>query len=369
MREQQPISNSSSAGGASGVVPESASDTDPLAAFRPSSESDLTEMALAHKAAQLAPAFCGRIPTAVELTNITEELGVEIASALYLRTLQDSLVHGPFWRHVRTFDFRQWNKTQARESKIEVVIVASNLFQSGRAWGDHVEEWRSWARDLGFTTDVIETDPRRSVASNARVIFEYLARSPNRRRIIVTYGQGSAEFRYLLHRRVNRDEHDPLPEEVAQICGWINVCGAFAGASSSRYFQESRVRRLLSRLRMKVAGRNPITLAETTSVFPLWRKPLPVIPGIQVVSILGLPQRSQIPVSLLPTFNELAGKCPNDGAVTVCEAAAHLGQVVAIPGMSHRADSFYLEPIFRRTLAVVGETLFAPSENKSATLG
>lgn len=330
---------------------------DTLAAFRARAKSDLTEMDLAHKASILAQAFQGRLPTTNELNNITEELGLELATAVFLRTLQDSKMHGGFARTVRSFDFRGWDAVTARAAKVEVAVIASNLFQSGRKWGDHVEDWRMWARDLGFTTDVIETEPRRSVASNARVIFEYLARSPNRRRIIVTYGQGSAEFRYLLHRRVYREERDPIPEEVTQICGWLNVCGAFAGASSSRYFQENRVRRLLARLRMKVAGRNPMTLAETSSLFPLWRKPLPVLPGLDIASIVAVPYRAQIPPSLLSLYCELGKSVPNDGAVSVIEASAHPGSILAVPGLTHRAESHLLEPVFKRTLAVMGRRL------------
>src|SRR4051812_2593563 len=85
-----------------------------LQAFRPKSKTDLTEMALAHKASILAEAFRGRLPTAVELRNVTEELGVELATALYLRTLQESNVHGPFARKVRTYDFAGWDKLSAR---------------------------------------------------------------------------------------------------------------------------------------------------------------------------------------------------------------------------------------------------------------
>lgn len=324
--------------------------------LRPKSKADLTEMALAHKAGLLTEAFRGRLPTSSELRNLTEELGVELATAVYLRTLSDSNIHGPFARRVRSFDFAGWDQLSVRAAKVEVVVVASNLFQSGRKWADHVEDWRMWARDLGFTTDVIETDPRRSIAANARVIFEHLARSPNRKRVIVTYGQGGAEFRYLLHRRINRTVEEPLPEELAEVRAWINVCGAFAGASTSRYFQENRVRRLLARLRMKVAGRNPIVLAESSSLFPLWRRPLPVPPGMSITSIVGVPYRPQVPVSMSLLYEELAKTTPNDGVVTVVEAAAHPGWIIPVQGMSHRADNSRLEPVFKRVLAVLAET-------------
>jgi hypothetical protein len=258
---------------------------------------------------------------------------------------------------VRSFDFAGWCEKQARAAQIEVAVVASNLFQSGRKWGDHTDDWRTWARDLGFTTDVIETDPRRSIASNARVIFDHLSLSPSRKRIIVTYGQGSAEFRYMLHRRIQRDPFEPFPEEVGQIAAWISVCGAFAGASSSRYFQENRVRRLLARLRMKVAGRNPIALAETSANFPLWRRPLPDLPGMFMASIIGVPYRGQISAAHQLLYSELAKSSPNDGIVSVTEACVHPGRLLPVAGLSHLVPNSILEPIFKRTLAVVAQSV------------
>jgi hypothetical protein len=328
-----------------------------LESLKPKSESDFTDVALSHKASLLAQAFRGRLPTSIELKNITEELGVEIATALFWRTLQESNAHGGFAREVRGVDFSKWDKAAARASGIEVVVIASNLFQSGRQWGDHVEMWRAWARDLGFTTDMIETNPRMSVAANARVIFEYLARSPQRARVIVSYGQGSAEFRYLMHRRVNRDPRDPIPEEIAQIKGWINVCGAYGGSSTSRFIQENRLRRLLMRLRMKVAGRNPITLAETAASFPLWRRPMPLLPGMEVVSVVAVPYRDQIPAGLQGYYDLVAKDAPNDGVVSVSEATAHHGFVLPVAGMTHQAEKAKLEPMLKRTLAVMARRL------------
>jgi hypothetical protein len=158
---------------------------------------------------------------------------------------------------------------------------------------------------------------------------------------------------------VNRDPRDMLPEEVAGIRAWVNVCGSFAGATTSRISQENRLKRLLLRLRMKVAGRNPITLAETSSLFPLWRRPLPMPPGLLITSLIGVPYRPQIPVGtgLNLSYDELAKTSPNDGVVTVLEAAAHPGYLVPIPGMSHRAEDRLLEPFFKRLLGVIATSM------------
>lgn len=326
-----------------------------LESLKPTDRADFSEVALNRKADLLAQAFQGRLPSQSELKNITEELGVEIATAVFARAAHESNVHGAFAREVRSFDFLKWNRSSA--NAVEVTIVASSFFQSGRRWGDHIEKWRAWARELGFTTDVIETDPRRSIAANARYIFEHLARSPGRQRIIVTYGQGATELRYLLHRRVNRDPTELIPEELENIRGWLSVCGGFGGASSSRFLQEHRLSRLLFRLRMKVAGRNPIALAETSTAFPLWKKQLPMIPGMNIVSLIGLPYRWHLGKGLSTFYDAIGKTLPNDGVVSVYEAAAYPGLLVPVLGMDHRAQDEKLEPHFKRVLATMAHSI------------
>lgn len=324
---------------------------DSIEAFRPQAEADFSEVALTRKADLILEAFGGRMPTAPELLNISEELGVELATAVYLRSLQESETHGALNRKLRAFDLNQWNPASAGD--VEVTIIASNFLLSGRRWGAHVEPWRAWARELGLKSEVIETDPRRSVAANARLIFEFLTRDPDTPRLIVSYGQGSAEMRYLLHRRVNRDPANPLPEELENVRGWISVCGACSGATWSQMIQASRLQHLLFRLRMKVAGRNPITLAETSPAFPLWRKPMPVPKGMAVISIIGVPYRWQVSKGLRPSYDRMATKFPNDGLVHVFEAAAYPGLIVPLSGLDHSAADAVLEPVLKRLFAIL----------------
>src|SRR5688572_22413986 len=99
--------------------------------LRPNSASDLTEGALAYRAAQIAEVFKGRLPSTKELKDLTEELGVELATAVFLRTAQEASGHGPFAREVRAFDLDSLENLKTYANQFEVLFIGSNLPQSG----------------------------------------------------------------------------------------------------------------------------------------------------------------------------------------------------------------------------------------------
>ncbi len=326
---------------------------DSPARLRPTRPEDFSEMALAQKASQLGEVFEGRVPSARELENITEELGVELATAIVLKILQDSPVHGEFGRRMRAIDPADPLDRSSLTNEIEVTVVASNHFRSGRKWGDHVDTWRAWARDIGFKTDVIETLPGSSVAENARLIREMLTGGHRTRRIIVTYGQGASEFRYLLHRlRALNGMH-----ELNDVRGWLNICGSFNGSSASRYYDQNVFRRSLEKIRLRLSGRNPSTVSETSSSFLMWRYPTGIPRELITVSLVGLPMRWQISRGLYFLYDQISRRQPNDGVVSFLEATAQPGVIVPISGMSHHAAEMKLRPVFQRTLLLMANSL------------
>lgn len=312
-------------------------------------------MEISLRASQYGGVFEGRLPTSGELQNITEELGLDMATQILLKTIQDSPLHGEFGRRMRSIDPGDASHRQPEYKTIEVAFVASNHFMSGRKWGDHVEPWRIWARHLGFTTELIETKARFSVAENARVIRDFLTANPHSRRIVVTYGQGTSEFRYLLHRLKTLGAF----HETEGLKGWMSVNGTFAGSSFAQYTSERRLRRWNEQMKLRWAGRNPSVMLETASGFGLWRQPAPIAREMTTVSLIGLPQRVQIPNGLHFSYNLLAKSQPNDGVCTFVEAVAHPGFIVPITGMNHRAEEYKLKPHFQRSLMLLGNSIVA----------
>ncbi|RYZ70968.1 MAG: hypothetical protein EOP05_12580, partial [Proteobacteria bacterium] len=169
--------------------------------FSAKHDADLSEMGLKVRAAPLAEAFKDRLPLARELQDINEHFGVEIAQTVFASALERLPSYGPFIKRVRSFDLKKYSAQNAA-SNFEVTIIESQLPLSGRKWGDHAEEWRAWARGLGFKTDVISTLPTNDIWENAALISSHLLSNPHPRRILITLGQGAAEVRSLLTRRL-----------------------------------------------------------------------------------------------------------------------------------------------------------------------
>lgn len=323
-----------------------------------------------YRAIPIVEKLKGRLPTPKEISDLISEYGYEFAATVFTRAVNESELHGEFAKEVRLFDLKKWQAKKNLAARFEVTVVASNLYQSSQRWGSHVETWRRWARSMGFTTDVIETSPRASVAQNARVISDHLLENPHPHRILVTYGQGASEVRYLFQRRLERVEknssagqrENQTGSELGSLRAWLNICGSFGGASSSEYMLRNPLARVYHSAAMRMKGRNPLVLKETSPTFPLWRKAAQVPTETLIASVVGIPLGLQVPVELRDFQKVLSRNKLSDGAVSVFESWAHPGLLVPVAGLSHRADNHLLEPVFKRLLAVTAEIMSANLE-------
>ncbi len=340
------------------------------ASFRARTDSELTEVGLLLRATPLADAFEGRLPLLRELLDINEHFGVEIAQTVFGLALDRSATYGKFLRRIRSFDLREFSPNGAGSVEIarqplEVTFISSSLPVPGRtdlAARFQIETWRSWAREMGFTTDLIETDPRLSLRQNGQLISSYLISNPHQRRLLITYGAGAAEFRSCLASRLGfRGAADSALAdfgELGSIRAWINIAGAYRGASFARLQNESRLvklKRVLSKsLGLKRVNDRARFWNQLDPRLPAWTVD-PVFPReMKVINVVGFPLRTEMPVGLMASHDRLARTIgPNDGAVGLYESVAHPGLIVPVAGMSHRAEALKLEPILKRLLAII----------------
>jgi hypothetical protein len=331
--------------------------------FRPRSDADFTEVGLIRRATPLLEPFHDRIPLQKELRDIFENFGVEIAQTVFTQSLEHSKLYGGLIRRVRSFDPRSFELVREKARKFEVTIVRSSLSVRGLEWGEFAETWQTWARAMGFTTDIIETHEENDIRANAKTISTYLFSNPHPRRILVTYGAGAAEFRSLLTQRLGlrATSEGAEPAELAQIHTWINVAGAYGGAAIARLKNDSR----WEALKLEVSryfGRFPLQaranrMRQLDSRLPLWRT-APAFPRqMQVINVVGLPFKTDLPANLkMASIDITPAVGVNDGAVGLYESIAHPGLIIPVKGMSHMAERVKLEPVLRRLLAIVVES-------------
>ncbi|MES2855557.1 MAG: hypothetical protein V4692_06830 [Bdellovibrionota bacterium] len=310
-----------------------------------SSGADLTEAGLKLRAKPFVDVFKRQLPRQSEIEDIQRHFGVELAQEVFCSSVEQADTFGEFVRLLRTFKFENTPRTREAARASEVLVVPSVLPQAGRPWGSHLDDWRLWARQLGFTTDDVATKSRASISENAHIIGEHLKRKPHSQRILVTYSQGATEMRALIRR--SREEGSPF----SQLKYWINICGAANGSSSSEYLTATALRRIRSRFLLRSRYGN--ILEETSSDFGLFNEPIKLGSGPRVINIVGVPVRSQIPRGLHSLYYHLSKTQPNDGVVGLFESIVQPGFVVPIRGMSHRGEEQFLKPIFQRVLGVI----------------
>ncbi len=334
------------------------------ASFRAKSDADLTEVGLIRRATPLADAFQGRLPFMRELADINEHFGVEVAQTTFNLALSRLPAYGEFIKRVRSYDLQDWSPVAVGAKQYEVTFVASTLPVKGAEGFSQFERWQTWARSMGFTTDIILTDPDGSLRDNAQRISTYLVSNPHPRRILITHGPGATEFRTLLSTRFGlRGENNQAAwgqdlGELVSVRIWINIAGAYNGSSYAKLQNSSQLQQLLLRISnywgFKGAAARARIWTQLDSRLPVWRVP-PVFPlGLQVFNIIGSPLRTNMPVGLMASHDELGRQIgPNDGAVGVFESIAHPGLILPVQGMSHRAEDLKLEPVLKRLLALV----------------
>ena len=308
------------------------------------------DLQLAFEAKEILRTLAGRLPSWLELEAIREEQGFEIAQAVFYRSILQSQPHSGFIRHVQTIKPGFHDHSEGK-SPIEVVIVPSTM-PGAAVWGAHVEWMRKNAREMGFTTEVIDTDKKDSVAGNAWRIGEHLKSTKAERILMVTTGRGSAELRMYLQRRGKN------AVEPKKIRGWLNINGCAHGSRLFEDRMQSKLRRIGSQLTSTLLGKKDFTVAsELATSFPLWREQLAVHQKLMTVSVFGLILPNQVPVGGREAFATLEKLGVNDGCVLAREAIIRPGMLYPIQGMSHALDETIFQGHLQRLLTCMGQAI------------
>lgn len=335
----------------SALEPESNSNEPQLPRFEDAS--DRTALNLAHKAGMIVEAFPDRIPNARELEDMTRAFGLDLVTMALVKIIAGVSPNKYFFERVdRVYRDIQLGLFEPapmkQEDRAELCIIESvDPLVSGANWGGHVEQWRSWGRKAGLTTDVIQTSKKNSLLANAEIIRRELALQPHDRRIIATVGQGGAEFRLLLEQLLKT-----APHELHGIQMWVNVAGLVRGGSGVRLKRQGWWDRKALEISSLMRGW-PASISRQLSNTNPRLAPEPSLQGLPFVcvSMVGLPTVGDVPTGLKGSYLKMASRGPNDGLATFHESLLRPGYIVPVPGMSHRAEPQRLGPWFQAVLA------------------
>jgi hypothetical protein len=310
------------------------------------------DVQFAFEAQEILMTLAGRLPTWAELAAINEEQGYEIAQTVLYKAILASQPHATFVRHVQTAK-PGFHDHKVGKSPVEVVFVPSVMpIGPSSLWGAHVEWMRPIAREMGFTTDVIETSEKESIAGNAWRIAEHLKTSTASRIIMVTTGRGSAEMRMYLQRRGKN------ATEAKKIRGWLNINGCGHGSSFMQNRMQQRFAKKTLQLKSLISKtKDAATYAELAADFPLWREQLATHQKLMIVSAFGMILPNNVSPGLHESFEFLKTLGPNDGVVLAKEAIIRPGLLYPIAGLNHFFEEAFFQGHLQRLLTVMGASI------------
>ncbi len=327
--------------------------------------SDLQLVNLAHKATQIIEAFPDRYPNPRELEEMTRVFGLDLVTVALVKILSQISPNRFFldrvdgaYRSLKAKNFIAPNTELGRMVPELCVIESHDPFTPGSAWGKHVDTWRSWARECGYTTEVIRTKSGHHPLENAELIRRQLSEMPHDNRVIATLGQGGAEFRILIEKLLKS-----APHELHGIQMWLNVAGLVRGASGPQ--TPSSLDKKINGLGYRVRGW-PFEVASYLSSTNPRLSIEPDFGGLSFVcvSMVGLPNVATAPNGLKGVFQKLGTNGPNDGVAMFHESIVRPGYIVPVSGMSHRAESDRLGPWLKSVLLAFQEDFTLDSKKR-----
>lgn len=342
-----------------------ASALDPAMPTPLSEASDIQVLNLAHKATQIIEAFPDRHPNPRELEEITRVFGLDLATVALVKILSQISPNRFFlervdqaYRDLKSKDYTVQRTELGKLTPELCVIESHDPFAPGSAWGKHVEQWRAWARECGYTTEVIRTKPGNHPLENADLIRKQLSEMPHDNRIVATLGQGGAEFRILVEKLLKS-----APHELHGIQMWLNVAGLVRGASGPQ--APNKIDKKINGFGYRLRGW-PSDIAGYLSSANARLAIEPDFSGLTFVcvSMVGLPNILSAPVGIKGAFQSLGINGPNDGVAMFHESIVRPGYIVPVSGMSHRAESERLGPWLKSVLLAFQEDFILDSKSR-----
>ena len=313
----------------------------------------ISDVELVRRARPLAESFHGLLPTSSEIEHLTKHVGAMIAGEVFYQTVIRSPRQAELNQRIRAQEPPEIRPVHPKFP--EIIVVHSQPAMLQRKWGDHVPVWRQWARASGFRTDEIVTSPKALISENVDAFEQYFARRNGETCIVVTYGQGSAEFRFWYERRYANEHRKSM---TAGIVGWLDICGTAFGSTYAQKLSERSVEAWVRRLRFKLTGRDIVTQRELEPRFEWWAQEFAPGAPLWRVAIVGLPQNP--PLDLREGYDLIAREAPSDGRESLIDSLGPDANVkglgiIPLKILSADAGNSALRPTFLKLLSLIRE--------------
>ena len=238
------------------------------------------------------------------LQEITQQEGIDFATALLYTRLRESPENGAVIQDVE----QRVNlvKGQKQQAGVKVLIVPGGFHEEDSDSRECLQIVHGEVTRLGFESEIIPTASFGAIADNAQVIQSSLRASCDNPTLLVALSKGTAEVKWAL-----RD----APELFQNVVGWINVSGLLYGSEWVSWVLNRRLSRLGARFWCWRKGYPFSTLQQLRQGHELLLDFEVSIPeNIKVMHIVGFPLDGHLCHRYTQlSFRRLSQRGPNDG--------------------------------------------------------
>ena len=279
------------------------------------------------------------------LRDLTHETSVDFATLYFIRrTLMDQ--RNAQWqsrfaaliRELRArseLSIRKHLEERMELSRFRFLFVPGFHYRTDPSSGADFAGPRTYLRNCGFDTQLVEVEEDGTIEQNAAFIAEAVRKesSEGKRLIIVSTSIGGPETAVALGKLLPVDDLRP-------VAAWISVGGLLGGTVLADQAEQWAMS-WLAKLAFLSKGIDPRAIPGITTVSSRRRMTeLRFLNSLLVLDYVGAPLSGQIAADVKGRWKTLARFGPNDGLTLLADEVLNSGRVVFAIGQDH----YYRDP-------------------------
>jgi hypothetical protein len=296
------------------------------------------EVGLLARAAEESRSFGGNVPNRDTLHDLTQQRGIDMATAIFYQSILASPVHGPF---VRAVDGELPVPVPA-PSRLHLLIVPALYYQELPQYGGDGQAIAEIARACGLCVTFAPLLSKGSLSDNATILWETLCQMQGDQLLLLSLSVGGSEVRLMFA------QHADAPQ-LQWIVGWINICGLIRGIPLATQLLRNPLRRLSTQTVCKVIGLDFALVRELDPAHEFWQGSLTLPPKLRVVNLIGVPLHSHVQQrSLFKRYGWMQEMGPNDGMSLLSDLIVESGLIYPLWGADHYFRTPQVSPLLYR---------------------
>jgi hypothetical protein len=281
----------------------------------------------------------GALPTFDELHDLTQQHGIDVATAVAFDAVARHEKHHAF---VDEVDRERSQPSQVQASGNCGVAFVPNLgFVLDSKSRDVGRRIANAAESLGLAVVEIGTDPTSALAQNGAAICDALLAMPFDRIVVVSLSKGSADVKIALEQPAAR-------EAFSRVSAWLNVCGLLDGSPvvnwllANEQAAEDQLLQWFHRLEPQQVKKILAACRECgRGLMSQLARELELPPHIQMFSVIAFPTSDTLSYDHTRVFHSLmSADGPNDGFGLIADQISTPGVIYPVWGADHYIDRF-----------------------------